>query len=60
MKTDTGSTPERYAGARLIASYLLSLSLIALASSLAYFTYEFSTLSRYIPDVLVSINNTTE
>lgn len=60
MKTEAINTGDKYATARLVASYVLSLSLFALATSLAYFTYEFSTLSRYIPDVLVSINNTTD
>jgi hypothetical protein len=36
------------------------LSLFALAASPSYFTYEVSTLSRYIPDVFVSIDSTTE
>ena len=51
---------ERYAKVRLLASYLLALALFALAASLAYFTYELSMVSRQIPDVLVSINNTTD
>lgn len=54
------NTDDKYTRVRLIASYLLSLSLFALAASLAYFTYELSTVSRQIPDVLVSINNTTD
>ena len=45
--------------ASLIASYLLALSLFALAASLAYFTYEMSGVSRQIPDILSSINNTS-
>lgn len=60
MKTDSGNQPKNYPKAKLLASYLLSLSLFALAAALSYFTYEFSTLSRYVPDVLVSINNTTD
>jgi hypothetical protein len=44
----------------LLASYLLALSLFALAASLAYFSYEMSVVGRQIPDILSSINNTTE
>lgn len=51
---------DKYTTARLLASYFLSLSLFALAASLAYFTYELSTVSRQIPNVLVSINNTSD
>jgi surface antigen/archaellum component FlaC len=46
--------------ARLIASYLFSLSLFALASSIAYFTYEMAMVSKQIPDILMRIDNTTE
>ncbi len=60
MKTENIKSQNSYETARLIASYLLSLSLFALAGSLAYFTYEMSTVSRQIPDILESIDNTTE
>ncbi len=43
-----------------LASYLLSLSLFALAASIVYFTYEIAIVSKQIPDILVSINNTSE
>lgn len=47
-------------GARLVASYLFSLSLFALAGSIAYFTYEMTTVSKQVPDILQSIDNTSE
>lgn len=46
--------------ARLVASYLLSLSLFAVAAALVYFTVEITTVSKQIPDILLSINNTSE
>jgi hypothetical protein len=46
--------------AKLIASYLLSLSLFALAGSIAYFTYETVIISKQIPDILVQIDSTTD
>ncbi len=46
--------------ARLIASYLMSLSLFSLAAAIIYFSYQMSIISTQIPDVLVSINNTSE
>ena len=46
--------------ARLLASYLLPLSLFSLAGAIAYFTYEVATVSKQIPDILLSINNTSE
>ncbi len=47
-------------GARLVASYLVSLSLFALAGSIVYFTYQIAIVSKQIPDILLSIDNTTE
>jgi len=47
-------------GARLLASYLFSLSLFALAGSIAYFTYEMTNVSKQVPDILQSIDNTSE
>ena len=47
-------------GARLVASYLFSLSLFALAGSIAYFTYEMTNVSKQVPDILQSIDNTSE
>ena len=46
--------------ARIIASYLLSLSLFALAGSIVYFTYETAIISKQIPDILVQIDATTD
>ncbi len=46
--------------ARIIASYLLSLSLFALAGSIVYFTYETAIISKQIPDILVRIDATTD
>lgn len=46
--------------ARLIASYLFSLSIFALAASIAYFTYEMTNVSKQVPDILHSIDNTSE
>ena len=46
--------------ASLVASYLFSLSLFALAGAIAYFTYEAAIISKQVPDILLSINNTSE
>lgn len=46
--------------ARLVASYLLSLSLFALAGSIVYFTYEVAMVSKQIPDILLRIDSTSE
>lgn len=46
--------------ARLLASYLFSLSLFALAGSIVYFTYQVAIVSKQIPDILHSINATSE
>lgn len=46
--------------ARLIASYLFSLSLFSLAGSIVYFTYETVIISKQIPDILVRIDSTTD
>ncbi len=45
---------------KLFASYLLPLSLFALAGSIVYFTYEIARVSKQIPGILVSINNTSD
>lgn len=47
-------------GAQTVASYLMSLAIFALAAALAYFTYEMSRVSVQIPDILDSVNHTTE
>ena len=46
--------------ASLVASYLFSLSLFALAGSIVYFTYEVAIISKQIPDILQSIDSTSE
>jgi hypothetical protein len=56
-------TSKDYSGkdsAGLLASYLLSLSLFALAGAIVYFTYEVVIISKQIPDILQSIDNTSE
>lgn len=58
--TDNINRHVRYETARLLASYLLSLSLFTLAGSFVYFTIEMAAVTRQIPDILVSINNTSE
>ena len=47
-------------GVKLLASYLMSLSLFALAGAIVYFTYEVAIVSKHIPDILDSIDNTSE
>ncbi|MCK4709900.1 MAG: hypothetical protein KAU21_14875, partial [Gammaproteobacteria bacterium] len=46
--------------AKLLASYLMSLSLFALSGAIVYFTYQMSVISKQIPDILISIDNTSE
>ncbi len=46
--------------ARLLVSYLLPLSLFSLAGAIVYFTYEVAIVSKQIPDILLSIDNTSE
>ncbi|MBE9564287.1 MAG: hypothetical protein IMF17_03505, partial [Proteobacteria bacterium] len=46
--------------AKLIASYLMSLSLFSLSAAIVYFTYQMSVISKQVPDVLISIDNTSE
>ncbi|MBL4712097.1 MAG: hypothetical protein JKX75_06315 [Gammaproteobacteria bacterium] len=46
--------------ARMLASYLLSFSLFAVAGAIVYFTYEVSVISKYIPSVLSQVDATTE
>lgn len=43
-----------------LTTVLLSLSLFALAASIAYFTYEVAIVSKQIPDILLRIDNTSE
>ncbi len=46
--------------ARLLASYLMSLSLFALTGAIVYFTYQVAIVSKQIPDILTSIDSTSE
>ena len=47
-------------GAHLIATYLMPLSIFALAGALIYFAYEVSRVSVQIPEILESVNHTTD
>jgi surface antigen len=58
--SDASTVNSNRDNARLVASYLLALSLFALATSIAYFTYEMAMVSKQIPDILMRIDNTTE
>lgn len=57
---DVSNNAENKGNAKLIASYLMSLSLFALAGSIVYFTYQVAIVSKQIPDILHSINATSE
>ncbi len=46
-------------GAQLVASYVLSLAMFALASALVYFAYQLSLVSTQIPDILDSVDDTS-
>ncbi len=46
--------------ASLVASYLFSLSLFALAGSVVYFTYEVAIISKHIPEILQRVDTTSE
>ena len=46
--------------ARLVASYLSSLAMLALAVALIYFAYQVSRVSTQIPDILTSVDHTSE
>ena len=46
--------------ASLVASYLFSLSLFALAGSVVYFTYEVVIISKQIPGILLRVDTTSE
>jgi len=48
------------AGAQLFATYVLSLAMFALAAALIYFAYEVSRVSTQIPDILTSVDHTSE
>ena len=57
---DVSNNAANKGNAKLIASYLMSLSLFALAGSIVYFTYQVAIVSKQIPDILHSINATSE
>lgn len=46
--------------AKLLASYLMSLALFSLSGAIVYFTYNVAEVSRHIPDILISIDSTSE
>jgi len=46
--------------ARLLAAFLLPLSLFALAAALVYFAYQAAVISQQIPYILESIDNTSD
>jgi surface antigen/archaellum component FlaC len=50
----------RHSGASLLASYLLSLSLFSLAGAIIYFTYEVVIISKQIPDVIKTVDMTSD
>ncbi|MBT8130301.1 MAG: hypothetical protein KJP10_09925 [Gammaproteobacteria bacterium] len=47
-------------GAHLVASYVMSLAMFALAAALVYFAYEVSRVSTQIPDILDSVDHTSD
>jgi len=47
-------------GAQLIASYLMSLAIILLAAALVYFAYQVSLVTTQIPEILTSVNETSD
>jgi len=46
--------------AQLAASYMLSLSIFALTAALVYFAFVVSRLGVYLPNILESVNHTTD
>lgn len=57
---DTSTASSGKNKASLVASYLFSLSLFALAGSVAYFTYEVVIISKQIPEILLIVDTTSE
>jgi len=57
---DAAAASSGKAKSSLLASYLFSLSLFALAGSIVYFTYEVAIISKQIPDILLRIDDTSE
>ena len=47
-------------GAQLLASYMMSLAIFALAAAIIYFAYDMSRVSTQIPDILSSVDHTSE
>lgn len=47
-------------GAQLVASYVMSLAMFALAAGLIYFAYQVSRVSTQIPDILSSVDHTSD
>ena len=57
---DASSANSGKDNARLVASYLFSLSLFSLAGSIVYFTYEVAIISKQIPEILLRVDTTSE
>ncbi len=47
-------------GAQLLASYVMSLAMFSLAGGLIYFAYQVSLVSSQIPEILTSVNKTSD
>lgn len=58
--SDVSRTSLNRDNVKLLASYLLSLSLFALAGAIVYFTYQIAIVSQQIPDILLRIDDTSE
>jgi hypothetical protein len=52
--TETAKT-----GAQIFATYVLSLAMFALAAALIYFAYQVSRVTTQIPDILTSVDSTS-
>ncbi len=52
--TETAKT-----GAQILATYVLALAMFALAAALIYFAYQVSLVTTQIPDILTSVDNTS-
>jgi hypothetical protein len=53
--TDSAKT-----GAQLLASYVMALAMFSLAGALIYFAYQVSLVSSQIPQILTSVNHTSD
>lgn len=58
--SDISNNTSRHSSASLLSSYLLSLSLFSLAGAIIYFTYEIAIISKQIPDVIKSVDTTSD